>query len=157
MWPRVSYVLKPVIHSFVFNLWKNTAYVLQYNCTTHHIPGINFEAIMLYNLIYLHNCFVSCRTGESLPEFGLAETNVTVQREGTAFLDCPVKTAGDRPVSYPLVGISLSWQLSFILFSQDSWGPSGQLSTCGYQPFLTAFLYTVQSRQLGTVRSAIHW
>ncbi len=38
-----------------------------------------------------------------MPEFGPAETNVTVQREGTAFLDCPVKTAGDRPVSYPLV------------------------------------------------------
>jgi hypothetical protein len=68
------------------------------------------------------------RTGESVPEFGPAETNVTVQREGTAFLDCPVKTAGDRPVSYPLVREQLSSSLfgkeqlaRATVLCQDSW------------------------------------
>lgn len=40
---------------------------------------------------------------EQLPVFGPMSTNVTVQREGTAFLHCPVKNPGDRPVSYPLI------------------------------------------------------
>ena len=38
-----------------------------------------------------------------MPVFGSMLSNVTVQREGTAFLHCPVKNPGDRPVSYPLV------------------------------------------------------
>ena len=43
-----------------------------------------------------------------VPEFsdGFPD-NVTVQRENAAFLDCPVKNPGDRPVSYPLVSESL--------------------------------------------------
>ena len=45
---------------------------------------------------------------EMIPEFseGFPE-NVTVQRENTAFIDCPVKNPGDRPVSYPLVSQSV--------------------------------------------------
>ncbi|XP_023325495.1 zwei Ig domain protein zig-8 [Eurytemora carolleeae] len=42
-------------------------------------------------------------TAESIPEFVPAPKNITVLREGTAFLDCPIKTSGDRPVSYPLI------------------------------------------------------
>lgn len=41
--------------------------------------------------------------GEPLPEFGSMATNVTVQREDTAFIHCPVKRFGDRAVSYPQV------------------------------------------------------
>jgi len=41
--------------------------------------------------------------GEQMPVFGNMSMNVTVQREGTAFLHCPVKNPGDRPVSYPLI------------------------------------------------------
>ena len=45
------------------------------------------------------------RSSELIPEFGEGfANNVTVQRESTAFLNCPVKNPGDRPVSYPLVG-----------------------------------------------------
>ena len=45
------------------------------------------------------------RSGELVPEFSAGfPDNVTVQRESAAFLDCPVKNPGDRPVSYPLVG-----------------------------------------------------
>jgi hypothetical protein len=66
-----------------------------------------------------------------VPEFGPAETNVTVQREGTAFLDCPVKTAGDRPVSYPLVRILR------LVIKQLFW--------------------TVLLRQLEIDQSAFHW
>jgi len=40
---------------------------------------------------------------EITPEFGSAETNVTVQSGGTAFLHCPVMNPGERPVSYPLI------------------------------------------------------
>lgn len=42
-------------------------------------------------------------SGEQMPVFGNMSMNVTVQREGTAFLHCPVKNPGDRPVSYPLI------------------------------------------------------
>jgi len=43
-------------------------------------------------------------SSELIPEFGEGfATNVTVQRESTAFLNCPVKNPGDRPVSYPLI------------------------------------------------------
>ena len=46
------------------------------------------------------------RSGELVPEFSAGfPDNVTVQRESAAFLDCPVKNPGDRPVSYPLVNI----------------------------------------------------
>jgi len=39
-----------------------------------------------------------------VPEFSDGyPDNVTVQRENAAFLDCPVKNPGDRPVSYPLI------------------------------------------------------
>ena len=39
-----------------------------------------------------------------VPEFSPGfPTNVTVQRESSAFLDCPVSNPGDRPVSYPLI------------------------------------------------------
>ena len=48
------------------------------------------------------------RSGELVPEFSAGfPDNVTVQRESAAFLDCPVKNPGDRPVSYPLVHITL--------------------------------------------------
>ena len=48
------------------------------------------------------------RSGELVPEFSAGfPDNVTVQRESAAFLDCPVKNPGDRPVSYPLVNIIL--------------------------------------------------
>ena len=48
------------------------------------------------------------RSGELVPEFSAGfPDNVTVQRESAAFLDCPVKNPGDRPVSYPLVNITL--------------------------------------------------
>ena len=41
-----------------------------------------------------------------MPEFSDGfPVNITVQRENTAFLDCPVKNPGDRPVSYPLVSL----------------------------------------------------
>jgi len=40
---------------------------------------------------------------EQIPVFGNMTSNITVQREGTAFLHCPVKNPGDRPVSYPLI------------------------------------------------------
>jgi len=40
---------------------------------------------------------------EQIPVFGNMSSNITVQREGTAFLHCPVKNPGDRPVSYPLI------------------------------------------------------
>ena len=43
------------------------------------------------------------RNSEQIPVFGNMSSNITVQREGTAFLHCPVKNPGDRPVSYPLV------------------------------------------------------
>ena len=43
-------------------------------------------------------------SGDLVPEFSDGyPVNITVQRENTAFLDCPVKNPGDRPVSYPLV------------------------------------------------------
>ncbi len=78
-----------------------------------------------------------------MPEFGPAETNVTVQREGTAFLDCPVKTAGDRPVSYPLVSTEessffLDWPVKTeAIFRQLSAGICGvkkQLSVTVLKP-----------------------
>ena len=40
--------------------------------------------------------------------------NITVQRENSAFLDCPVKNPGDRPVSYPLVNKLNFWMRNFI-------------------------------------------
>ena len=44
-------------------------------------------------------------SGDLVPEFSSGfPVNVTVQRESSAFLDCPVSNPGDRPVSYPLVG-----------------------------------------------------
>jgi len=43
-------------------------------------------------------------SSDLIPEFGEGfSNNVTVQRESTAFLNCPVKNPGDRPVSYPLI------------------------------------------------------
>ena len=46
------------------------------------------------------------RSSDLIPEFGEGfSNNVTVQRESTAFLNCPVKNPGDRPVSYPLVSM----------------------------------------------------
>lgn len=42
-------------------------------------------------------------TGEQIPEFREMPANVTVQRDDTAFLHCPVKKPEDRPVSYPLI------------------------------------------------------
>jgi len=43
-------------------------------------------------------------SGDLVPEFSDGyPVNITVQRENTAFLDCPVKNPGDRPVSYPLI------------------------------------------------------
>ena len=51
----------------------------------------------------IQNSKIFCRKGEPLPEFGSMATNVTVQREDTAFLHCPVKRFGDRAVSYPQV------------------------------------------------------
>ena len=52
------------------------------------------------------------RSGELVPEFSAGfPDNVTVQRESAAFLDCPVKNPGDRPVSYPLVNIILYYCL----------------------------------------------
>ena len=43
-------------------------------------------------------------SADLVPEFSDGyPVNITVQRENTAFLDCPVKNPGDRPVSYPLV------------------------------------------------------
>ena len=47
--------------------------------------------------------FECSRNSEQIPVFGNMSSNITVQREGTAFLHCPVKNPGDRPVSYPLV------------------------------------------------------
>ena len=45
-------------------------------------------------------------SGDLVPEFSDGyPVNITVQRENTAFLDCPVKNPGDRPVSYPLVSL----------------------------------------------------
>lgn len=41
--------------------------------------------------------------GEPMPEFGPMATNVTVQREDTTFLHCPVQRPIDRAVSYPLI------------------------------------------------------
>jgi len=43
-------------------------------------------------------------SGDLVPEFSSGfPVNVTVQRESSAFLDCPVSNPGDRPVSYPLI------------------------------------------------------
>jgi len=43
-------------------------------------------------------------SSELVPEFSEGyPVNITVQRENSAFLDCPVKNPGDRPVSYPLI------------------------------------------------------
>jgi len=43
-------------------------------------------------------------SGDLVPEFSDGyPVNLTVQRESSAFLDCPVKNPGDRPVSYPLI------------------------------------------------------
>jgi len=41
--------------------------------------------------------------GEPMPEFGPMATNVTVQREQSTFLHCPVNRPSDRAVSYPLI------------------------------------------------------
>ena len=50
-------------------------------------------------------------SGDLVPEFSDGfPVNITVQRENTAFLDCPVKNPGDRPVSYPLVRYSATSQ-----------------------------------------------
>jgi len=50
-----------------------------------------------------NNKFLSMST-DIIPEFSEGfSSNVTVQRESTAFLNCPVKNPGDRPVSYPLI------------------------------------------------------
>ena len=66
------------------------------------MQNMDIVAFQLYLIFF--------RTGEQIPEFLDAPHNVTVQREGTAFLDCPIKTSGDRPVSYPLV----SWIFLFV-------------------------------------------
>lgn len=43
-------------------------------------------------------------SSDLVPEFSPGfPTNLTVQRESSAFLDCPVSNPGDRPVSYPLI------------------------------------------------------
>ena len=63
------------------------------------------------------------RSSELIPEFGEGFShNVTVQRESTAFLNCPVKNPGDRPVSYPLVSTRQMFFLHYLntLF-QISW------------------------------------
>jgi hypothetical protein len=89
------------------------------------------------------------RTGESLPEFGAAETNVTVQREGTAFLDCPVKTAGDRPVSYPLVGtVHILWYSGY---------PLVQCLSSGTVAILWYSAYPLVQWPSITRHFAIHW
>jgi len=50
------------------------------------------------------NRLLSSLSSDLVPEFSPGfPTNVTVQRESSAFLDCPVSNPGDRPVSYPLI------------------------------------------------------
>ena len=65
-------------------------------------------------------------SGDLVPEFSDGfPVNITVQRENTAFLDCPVKNPGDRPVSYPLVRYTATSQpepeSQHIPYSQISW------------------------------------
>ena len=81
-----------------------------------HICGIK-------HLMEYHIHLLQFRSIDQLPVFGPMSTNVTVQREGTAFLHCPVKNPGDRPVSYPLV--------SHLFCSM--YGPDADSSLC---PFL---------------------
>ena len=75
-------------------------------------------------LIKMTNVFPP-RSGELVPEFSAGfPDNVTVQRESAAFLDCPVKNPGDRPVSYPLVNIIIYYLYFLHIYfhpSQISW------------------------------------
>ena len=76
------------------------------------------------------------RSGELVPEFSAGfPDNVTVQRESAAFLDCPVKNPGDRPVSYPLVNIIL-YYLDFLNFSSiaDLLGENPRLAHSDQRP-----------------------
>ena len=76
------------------------------------------------------------RSGELVPEFSAGfPDNVTVQRESAAFLDCPVKNPGDRPVSYPLVNIILVIRFSIIFPSiADLLGENPRLAHSDQRP-----------------------
>ena len=71
------------------------------------------------------------RSSEFIPEFGEGfSNNVTVQRESTAFLNCPVKNPGDRPVSYPLVSTAYIYGFADIIqiIFTDILGPYSRLA-----------------------------
>ena len=76
------------------------------------------------------------RSGELVPEFSAGfPDNVTVQRESAAFLDCPVKNPGDRPVSYPLVNIILVIRFSILFPSiADFLGENPRLAHFDQRP-----------------------
>ena len=97
-----------------------------------------------------------------VPEFsdGFPD-NVTVQRENAAFLDCPVKNPGDRPVSYPLVSESLlKKQYNFIIIlyfcrfpgSESETGIFSQMALSGSPLMIGSMFYTRRGPSIGFYR-----
>ena len=95
-----------------------------------------------------------------VPEFSDGyPDNVTVQRENAAFLDCPVKNPGDRPVSYPLVSESLlktSIILSVYLCrfpgSESETGIFSQMALSGSPLMTGSMFYTRRGPSIGFYR-----
>ena len=94
-----------------------------------HNKSSTLESFIKFWYKYINKLYTISST-EVVPEFSEGyPVNITVQRENSAFLDCPVKNPGDRPVSYPLV-MEMLFRLMFLyqLWLLDLMGKNKRLA-----------------------------
>ena len=92
------------VTNYNYRLLLMTRSEVQFRCNSNFLYSYQFQAegnlYILSPWLQLLQLLPLFSSGELVPEFSDGyPVNITVQRENTAFLDCPVKNPGDREFS----------------------------------------------------------